>query len=95
MQKKFNYNIRDDFSLKKIEILKKIRKINFKYEKKNTLLESQNLYFAPTAEYYGLLKILKLSKEQISFSLYFKILKNILGGIFFSNPEIIKKKKNY
>ena len=93
MQKKFNYNIRDGFSLKKIEILKKIRKINFKYEKKNTLLESQNLYFAPTAEYYGLLKILKLSKEQISFSLYFKILKNILSGIFFSNPEIIKKKK--
>ena len=93
MQKKFNYKINNNYSLKKIKILQQIKKINSKFEKKKiTSSYAQNLYFAPTAEYYGLLKILKLSKQHIDISLYIKIIKNILGGIFFSNPEIIKKK---
>ena len=66
MQKKFNYKINNNYSLKKIKILQQIKKINSKFEKKKiTSSYAQNLYFAPTAEYYGLLKILKLSKQHI------------------------------
>ena len=82
------------YTIKKIEILQKIKFFYSKYENnKSTLLSSLNFYFAPTAEYYGLLKILKFSKELNTFSLYVKIIKNILSGIFFSNPKIIKKDK--
>ena len=82
------------YTIKKIEILQKIKFFYSKYENnKSTLLSSLNFYFAPTAEYYGLLKILKFSKELNTFSLYVKIIKNILSGIFFSNPKIIKKNK--
>ena len=82
------------YTIKKIEILQKIKFFYSKYENnKSTLLSSLNFYLAPTAEYYGLLKILKFSKELKTFSLYVKIIKNILGGILFSNPKIIKKNK--
>ena len=82
------------YTIKKINILQKIKFFYSQYENnKSTLLSSLNFYFAPTAEYYGLLKILKFSKELNTFSLYVKIIKNILGGIFFSNPKIIKKNK--
>jgi len=84
----------EQYSLKKIKILRKLRSFCLKYENdKSTTLSSLNFYFAPTAEYYGLLKILKLSEEIKDFSLHKKIIKNILSGIFFSNPKIIKKNK--
>ena len=84
----------DEYSQKKIKTIQQIRKFNSKFENnKSTILSSLNFYFAPTAEYYGLLKILKFSKEFNTLSLYVKIIKNILSGIFFSNPKIIKKTK--
>lgn len=84
----------DEYSQKKIKTIQLIRKFNSKFENnKLTILSSLNFYFAPTAEYYGLLKILKFSKEFNTLSLYVKIIKNILSGIFFSNPKIIKKTK--
>lgn len=93
MQKKFNCRINNSYSFKKIKILNTIKKINQKFEQKEiTSLNSQNFYFATTAEYYGLLRILRLSNEPIAISFYITIIKNILGGIFFSNSEIIKKK---
>tara|TARA_Y100001958_G_C21201155_1_gene527788 strand:- start:134 stop:1483 length:1350 start_codon:yes stop_codon:yes gene_type:complete len=80
--------------INKIKIIDKLRSNYLKYENnKSTILSSLNFYFAPTAEYYGLYKILKLSKELKDFSIHKKIIKNILSGIFFSNPEIIKRKK--
>lgn len=84
----------EQYTIKKIDILQKIKFFYSKYENnKSTLLSSLNFYFAPTAEYYGLLKILKFSKELNIFNLYMKIIKNILSGVFFSNPKIIKKDK--